>query len=190
MTIRFTRGFTLTELMITVAVLAILTVIALPSFAEFIERSRLRTAVDDFVSVLAAARVGAVKLDRNVSVSFGGSGTTWCVGANAAPLPPPGQRVDTNPAACDCAAAPTECMVNGQSLALSGTAFQNVALATVPDPFQIDGKLGTKDPLGPQTALFSSSTGRYQIQVQISALGEATACVPAASRPIAGIRAC
>jgi type IV pilus assembly protein PilE len=48
------RGFTLIELIITVAIVAILAMIAVPSYVDYINRSRARTASGDLV-VLAAA---------------------------------------------------------------------------------------------------------------------------------------
>ena len=50
---RFARGFTLIELMITVAVIAVLSAIALPSYTDYITRSKLTEAH----SVLADLRV-------------------------------------------------------------------------------------------------------------------------------------
>ena len=66
-------GFTLIELAVVMVVLAIVMLAALPAYRDFFERYRLRGAVDDIVSAIATARAGAVKADRDVNVSFGGS---------------------------------------------------------------------------------------------------------------------
>lgn len=71
-------GFTLIELMVTIAVLAILLAVALPSFADFFDKYRLRGAVDDVVSVISNARAESVKADRDVNISFGGTAPQWC----------------------------------------------------------------------------------------------------------------
>jgi type IV fimbrial biogenesis protein FimT len=54
-------GFTLLELMITLAVAAILGILAIPSFREFIQSNRLTTQVNNFVADLNLARSEAVK---------------------------------------------------------------------------------------------------------------------------------
>ena len=50
------RGFTLIELMITLAVAAILITAALPSFNEFIKNNRLTTQANNFIATLNLAR--------------------------------------------------------------------------------------------------------------------------------------
>ena len=62
------HGFTLIELMVALSVLAIMLAAAAPSFADFFERYRLRSAVDDTLNLFAAARQGAVEADRNVKI--------------------------------------------------------------------------------------------------------------------------
>jgi type IV pilus assembly protein PilE len=46
-------GFTLIELMITIAIVAILAAIALPSYSDYVEKSKLRTAQSDVVALAA-----------------------------------------------------------------------------------------------------------------------------------------
>ncbi|WP_130620155.1 GspH/FimT family pseudopilin [Dyella amyloliquefaciens] len=62
------RGFTMVELMITLAVAAILTMIAVPSFSNMINANRLTTATNAMVGALNSARMEAIK--RNGSVQF------------------------------------------------------------------------------------------------------------------------
>lgn len=62
------RGFTLVELMITMAVVVILTAIAVPSFRNLTLTNRLVTTANDYVAALNVARLEAVK--RNASVQL------------------------------------------------------------------------------------------------------------------------
>lgn len=62
------RGFTLIELMITIAVAAVLLVIAVPSFTNIINSNRLTTAANEAVGALNLARMEAIK--RNASTQF------------------------------------------------------------------------------------------------------------------------
>ena len=62
------RGFTLVELMVTLAVVVILTAIAIPSFRNLTLSNRLTTTANSIVGALRTARMEAVK--RNASVQF------------------------------------------------------------------------------------------------------------------------
>lgn len=66
--VRRCGGFTIVELMVTVAVAAILMVIAVPSFRNIINTNRLNTTANAMVGALSTARMEAVK--RNGSVQF------------------------------------------------------------------------------------------------------------------------
>lgn len=65
---RHARGFTLVELMITLAVAAILLVIAVPSFQNMIASNRLITTANELVGAINVARMEAIK--RNNSTQF------------------------------------------------------------------------------------------------------------------------
>ena len=71
-------GFTLIELMVTVAVLAILTAIALPNYQAFVLNSRMTAQANDFLASLQLARSEAVK--RNAPISMNAIGGDWANG--------------------------------------------------------------------------------------------------------------
>ena len=75
------RGFTLVELVITLAVAAILLTLAVPNFSQFVKNNRLITQANDFVTALNVARSEAIKRGDRVTlckssdqVSCAGSG--------------------------------------------------------------------------------------------------------------------
>jgi type IV fimbrial biogenesis protein FimT len=69
-------GFTILELMITLAIVAIVTSLAIPSLSQFIKNDRLVTQINTLVSHLAYARSEAVTRNQQVVICARGSDTS------------------------------------------------------------------------------------------------------------------
>ena len=74
------RGFTLIELMIAVAIVAILAAIALPSYSEYVRRGRITEAI----SALSGMRV---KMEQYFQDNRTYVGSCGAIGSSVAPLP-------------------------------------------------------------------------------------------------------
>jgi type IV fimbrial biogenesis protein FimT len=75
------RGFTLIEMLITLAVGSILLALAVPAFRTFLQNDRLMTGSSALSMALYAARAEAIKEDTSVQICASANGTS-CSGAN------------------------------------------------------------------------------------------------------------
>lgn len=101
MTPRRRRGFTLIEAAFVMAVLAIILSAAVPSYAGYVARQRLRHVAELLEMDLRRARELSVSETRDVHVSFH-SGPQWCWGTSRA-------------TACDCVTAMPRCELGSVS---------------------------------------------------------------------------
>ena len=74
------RAFTLIELMVTLAIAAVLLVVAVPSFLSFQRNSQLTSLTNSLVASIYAARGEAMKTGFNAFVVPTGNGADWTVG--------------------------------------------------------------------------------------------------------------
>ncbi len=65
---QLSSGFTLVELLITLAVFAIAITIALPNFKVMVSNNRIVSQINNFNGAIAQARSEAIKTGRNVSI--------------------------------------------------------------------------------------------------------------------------
>jgi type IV fimbrial biogenesis protein FimT len=63
-------GFTMTELMVTIAVVAILASLAIPNFIAWLPNYRLRSGAEEIQSTLQFARITAIKRNATATVTF------------------------------------------------------------------------------------------------------------------------
>ena len=82
---RTLRGFTLPELLVTIAILAILLGGAVPAVTSFVDRERLTAAAEQIYIHMSQARSEAVARSAPIFMNFGANGTaTWTYGLSGA----------------------------------------------------------------------------------------------------------
>lgn len=78
--LKIERGFTLLEIFITMAVLAILVSFATPMFRDVIRNSTVSGETNDLITALSTARAEAVRRGTQVAVISNAAGSEWTSG--------------------------------------------------------------------------------------------------------------
>ncbi len=152
-------GFTLVELMVTVAVLAILLGIAIPSFQGTLDKRRLTGAAEQLYADLQYARSEAIKRNTTVRLSFQ-SGANWCYGI-------------TTLASCNCNS--NNCQLDDVDKVVAGSGFRNVTPSAASEGnVAFNPQRGTAN--GRTFSLQSTSVGT--VNVIVSSLGRVKLCAP------------
>ena len=156
-------GFTLIELMVTLAVLGVLAAIAAPSFSEILERRKLNGAGEALFANFIFAKTEAIKRNTPVQVSFVGNGATWCYG------------LAVN-AACDCSDNVPACSIDGVTKITDQDDYSGVTVAA---SSTFDGSSTSFTPLrGAATSghlEFSIASGA-ELRVVVSSFGRVSLC--------------
>jgi prepilin-type N-terminal cleavage/methylation domain-containing protein len=173
------KGFTLIELMVTVAIIIIVSMLAIPSFQAQRQRAATRGAGDQMLNFWNQARMEALKRNSMVKVGFRHNSTdnTFCMGA----------AVTTNSAdttSCDCfSAAPSSDVCDVARFPQANAEWSSVTLTgitlgggstisdmepAVIDPKRLflavaadDGTVTLTGPPGPRTYKLNLSVDRF-----------------------------
>lgn len=175
--VRAPKGFTLIEMMVAIAILAILATMAAPSFNSFIDRYRVKRAGDTVSAFLINTKSEAIKRNKTVSAVITGSGGTWCVGM-------------TEASTCDCTTSGSgACQIDGVDRAIRSTSFKGIEL-NGPDTthaFQFKPLRGTV--AGNETVELESEDG-LKVNVVVGTFGRIRLCSPSGVGNIGGYSAC
>lgn len=155
------RGFSLVELMVTVAIIAIAFSVAVPSITNSVETQRISGAARTLDYFFLQARSEAAKKNAPVSVVFTiTSATDWCIGLS-----------DTTPD-CDCNEEDA-CAIDGKELVIFGSDYPQVRLETTRNPITIEPVRGRG-----QTSSVSLELNGKELDVRRSIIGRTRVCSP------------
>lgn len=175
------RGFTLVELTVTMAVVAVLATLAVPSFSSMMTRGRLKNAAEQVRADFNYARTEAMKRNRTVYISFKNSADGgWCYGVS-------------QDAACDCTAATNSCYLDadaggaGITRIVRSTQYQGISLSASGSGTQ------TFNPVRPTllgaNVTLSDSRGE-SVKVLSLSLGRVRICSPSGDAHVAAFSNC
>jgi type IV fimbrial biogenesis protein FimT len=155
------RGLTLLELVIALAMLAIVASMAVPSFGAAADRARLRNAAETLAADLAEARYESAQRGVRLYLDVQ-TGPGWCWAVTSAP-------------GCRCGIAQA-CQLKTVSERDNAGVQLMEAHAISFDP------AGTTHSAGVGDALLQSRRGE-RLRVSVSALGRASICAPDSAVP-------
>lgn len=151
---RRTRGLTLIELMIGLGISAVLMSLAVPSFATYLQRGRLKAAAQGLEVDLREARYEAARRGTPLYLSFR-PGASWCYAISTT-------------AGCDCHQT-SACRIKAQR----GSDLRGVQLQES-HTVRFDPTTGNPD--APGTAAVWSAPSGERVQVSVNTVGRPWVC--------------
>jgi len=109
-----TRGLTLIELLVVVAVVAIITTLALPSYRAIMEKRQVTSGAQQLAAFISSAQLEAVKRNQEVAVRYDFTGVgDWCVGMVNRERGEEWPTPDDPPCTCSAVLADNNCEIEG-----------------------------------------------------------------------------
>jgi prepilin-type N-terminal cleavage/methylation domain-containing protein len=155
------RGFSLAELLVVMAIVALMALIAVPWFVKIAQRQQIQSAAREIAVSLTAARMKAVK--RNAQVSFVVAGSSPAIEFQTVEPPPPAPTPTPLPQILRLPAksarfkgpTPAPIVFGGDGRVVAGTIF-----------FDIEGPVGMATPNA--IRIIANPNGRVEIVTPVS----------------------
>ncbi len=193
--VRKNNGFTVIELMIVIAVLAIGLALAIPSYLDIRNKRAVTNAAEQMARFLSVAQSESIKRNQALTVTINNNGV-YCAG------------VDLGTAACDCRTA-ASCVVpagGGDTtsvdleMVLSGATFEMIQAPVLLDAggnstsqvlFTFDPVRGILDGVNQTsgTVQFTSDNGNFALDVDMALTGRIEIC-SRGSMKVGGFQGC
>lgn len=171
---RTASGLTLVELMVVVAILAIIATVAVPAYQGMVQRQRLAAAAEAVRAHVLYARSEAIKAGSSSHhIHIATNATPWCLG------------ISNSPDACNCneddITASDACkfgLVNTMRN-LSGADFAGITASSGDlSSIQVDSIRGGMTVSGTDRQMTLTSSGGEQLAVRVGLLGQVSICTP------------
>lgn len=164
------QGFTVVETLITMGLLAIIALAAIPSWNDFVKKKELINATEAIYDTLKLAYSESTKRNTDITVSFI-SGTNWCVGLS-------------DVGDCDCKTG--TCTIQGVTHVIDSTSYSGINLSvtdlTSSKYVTFEGIRGLASNSGTVTLMNSP----YSIVLSVNKIGLLKAC----SNNVSGYSVC
>lgn len=165
------KGLTLIELMMVIAIAAILAAVSVPAFQKIIERQQLRQAAESLKSDMQLARVTAIKTSADIIVTRNtGTDGSWCYGASTV--------------ACDCTETVITELDYCSVFRVTGAQYNATDIASVSANTTFGFRRGTAN--SSNTCL---STANYTLKVLANNAGKIEICSDV-DAPVGGYDIC
>jgi type IV fimbrial biogenesis protein FimT len=163
-------GFTLVELLITIALIAVVLALAAPSFTSTLANKRMEGVAGEFVTDLQYTRSEAVQRNANVRLSTGSAGSCYTI------------YVWTGAGSCTCTGTPGSACTGGPT-ELKTVQFGSSGAAVTPSvTFEFEPVRGALQGGVDQSATVSSSSGAWQLRADVlGVVGRVLTCSPSGS---------
>ncbi len=162
------RGVTLIEVLICLVLLVMVGMLAVPSFTDYLERQRLKSAAESLATSLNLARLEALAQQQFMYVQLAGQGSErWCYAVS-------------REAKCDCFSTSCEMLQRGDAAKLPGVLLGGSSRST----FRFNWKNGSATGANGTASFVGQKTGQ-QLCVVLSNLGRVR-IITSKTNPVAG----